>query len=124
GDAPPQDLLGAAPIREQALADAQRARDEARSPGTDVDPATGGGLFSDELRQTDIEDAPGGAGTDEGFGNSGTFFATPVGPVIGQLARDIGQAPGRNAAAAFGGGALGGVSSDDEPLTPDWWADV
>jgi Mannosyl-glycoprotein endo-beta-N-acetylglucosaminidase/Large polyvalent protein-associated domain 1 len=40
----------------QALADAQRAKDEGRSPGTQVSPGVGGGLFSDEQKQTDLTD--------------------------------------------------------------------
>ncbi|MES2488537.1 MAG: PLxRFG domain-containing protein [Pseudomonadota bacterium] len=50
------DLFGAAPVKEQALADAQRAKDAQRNGTKDVPADIDGGLFSNQQKQTDLVD--------------------------------------------------------------------
>jgi hypothetical protein len=56
--------------------------------------------------------------------HAGTLYANPFLAGARDLARSIGLNPGRSAVEAFGGAALGAVSSDDEPGSAGWWLDA
>ncbi len=77
---------------------------------------------------TPLVDALDGAG--ESLGKQGnipeqsTFYANPFLYAVGQAARDIGRNTGRNLTASAAGGALAGVSSNEEAGSAKWWVDV
>jgi hypothetical protein len=63
-------------------------------------------------------------GTDDMPLAKSTFYANPFLLGAKSIAKDIGLYPGRTAIEAAAGGALGAVSSDDEPGSAKWWLDV